>query len=189
MSDTVAFDPGIGELCKDFYAEVYTIENDLANMPLYPRKARYYNVAYKVIFKAFLNNLAFYKGCLAWAYYIVNTHKDAKITGNKFLNYTEEQKAQYGPTDFIDFFMEYFEKYQSDLKYYHIKNVTFPEGAKETMEMYRNFVSANEGFINTAEVKDILLPENLSFKASLDEIKQTIDSAVEEKNLNKILEL
>ncbi|MBQ2644933.1 hypothetical protein IJG14_05090 [bacterium] len=189
MSDTIAFDPGIGNLAVDFYTEAYIIENDLANMPQYARKVRYYNVVYKKLMKAFLNNLAFFKGCLAWAYYIVNEKKDADITGNPFVSYTEEQKAQYAPTEMIDFTIEYFEKFKSDLKYYHIKNVEFPDFTTDILNKYREFLAINEGFINAHKVSDIKLPENLEFTKTLDEIKNIIDDVIKTKNSDNLLSL
>ena len=189
MTEKIAFDPGIGELCNNFYAEVYIIENDLANMPQYPRKARYYSAVCKKILKSLINVLSFYNGCLAWAYYISKNHHDAEITGNPFLTYTEEQKAQYAPTEVVDFIIEYLDKFESDLKYYHIKNVSVPENAISILNLYRVLVSENEGFINTKNVADIKLPENLKFAKSDKEIKKMIDEAVENKNLNELINL
>jgi len=189
MTDTIEFDPGIGELCEDFYTEVYIIENDIANMPQYPRKARYYAVTYKKIMKAFLNNLAFYQGCLAWAYYIVTEHKDCKLLGNPFNAYTEEQLSQYAPTNMVDFLIEYLDKFKADLKYFHIKNVTFPENTKQILDTYRAFLADNEGFIHAYKVSDIKLPEDLKFTMPADEIKKCIDGAIEANNLNLLLDL
>ena len=91
---TVEFDPGIGALAADLYLDVYVIENDIANMPQFARKARYFAATYRKILKSLINNLGFYRGCLGWAYYIVNEHKGETFTGNPFVNYTEEQKAK-----------------------------------------------------------------------------------------------
>ncbi|MCR5262209.1 MAG: hypothetical protein K6C94_10300 [Candidatus Gastranaerophilales bacterium] len=189
MADTIEFDPGISELCDDFYSEVYVIENDIANMPQYPRKARYYSVTYKRILKTFLNNLAFYQGCLAWAYYIVNTHSECKLSGNPFNSYTEEQKSQYAPTAMVDFVTEYLEKFKSDLKYFHIKNVVFPENTNEILETYRSFLAENEGFINVHNVSEVKLPEKLKFIMPAEDIKAVIDKAIENKNLNLLLDI
>lgn len=189
MTENILFDPGIGELCEDFYTEVYIIENDIANMPQYSRKARYYAVTYKKILKTLLNNISFYNGCLAWAYYILNKYPDAKLQGNPFNAYTEEQKSQYAPTAMVDFVIEYMDKFKSDLKYFHIKNVEFPRNIDKILQLYREFLSMNEGFINTFNVADIKLPETLNFTMSLDEIKEKIDNAVENKNLNFLLDI
>ena len=189
MTNTVSFDPGLGKLASDLYSEVYIIENDLAHMPQFARKARYYSVTYKKIVKAILNNLGFYKGCLAWAYYIKNNNNDANLIGNPFVNMTEEQKSQYAPTDMVDFLIEYMDKFKSDLRYYNIKGVALPNDTGEILSKYREFVAMNEGFINTNNVSEIKLPENLIFNTNLDEIKAKIDNAIENQNLDELLSL
>ena len=189
MTDTVAFDPGMGKLATDLYTEVYIIENDLANMPQLSRKIRYYRITYKKIVNAMLNNLAFYRGCLAWEYYITTSHKDAKLSQNPFISLSEEQKAQYAPTEVVEFFQEYLPKYKSDLKYYNVKDDSLPSNTEEILSQYREFVAMNEGFMNAHNVSDIKLPEGVVFTASQEEIKEKIDNAVSTGNLSELLTL
>lgn len=186
---TVEFDPGIGALAADLYLDVYVIENDIANMPQFARKARYFAATYRKILKSLINNLGFYRGCLGWAYYIVNEHKGETFTGNPFVNYTEEQKAQYAPTEMVDFCIEYLPKFESDLKYFHIKNVKLPENAKEILNQYREFLAMNEGFINAKTADDIKLPEGVAFSKSPLEIKAELEKAIETKNLDDLINL
>ena len=61
MTETVAFDPGIGNYVLNLYAEAYVIEDNIARIPVFSRKSRYYSVACKNLVKAFTNNLAFFK--------------------------------------------------------------------------------------------------------------------------------
>ena len=187
MTDSVVFDPGLGKLAIDLYSEAYITDNDLSVMPQYQRKVRYYNFAYKKLLKILMNNLAFYKGCLAWGYYIVNNCKDAKLTGNPFATMTEEQKAQYAPTEMVDFCIEYVEKFKADLKYYHIKGVELPVETDSILKNYRDFISMNEGFADIKNVSEIKLPSELTFTKSLDEIKSEIDFAIEKQNLDNLL--
>ena len=189
MTNTVEFDPGLGNLAESLYSEAYVIENDLAAMPQRARKTRYFQAVYKRIVKAMLNNLAFYNGCLAWGYSIKELDWDTPISGNPFVSLTEEQKADYAPTDSVDFFIEYLPQFYSDLKYYNIKSVQLPENTDYILNMYREFVSANEGFINAHKASDIILPENLKFSKSADEMKKEILTAVENKNLSTLLSL
>lgn len=189
MNEDVAFDPGLGKLAADLYTEVYILENDLANMPQLPRKIRYFRISCKRIVKVLLNNLAFYKGCLAWAYYIVNKYPECNLSGNPFISLTEEQKAQYAPTELVDFCIEYLPKFYSDLKYYNVKNVILPEDTEYILNTYREFVAMNEGFINTYKASDIQLPEGLNFKKSLNEIKDEITSAVEQQDISNLINL
>ena len=93
MTETIAFDPGIGKLVVDFndflnkvYSQLYvshTIHAKKAKFKLYSGK----------IYKYMRNNIAFYMGCLLWAYYIVkeNNNTPKTIDGNIFSNLTEKQ--------------------------------------------------------------------------------------------------
>lgn len=186
---TIEFDPGIGELAADLYLDVYIVENDIAKMPQFARKARYFAVSHRKILKSLINNLGFYRGCLGWAYYIKNEHKGKTFTGNPFVNYTEEQKAQYAPTEMVDFCIEYLPKFQSDLKYFNVKNVKLPDNAEEILNQYREFLSVNEGFVNAKTVDDIILPENLSFTKSPLEIKTELENAIANQNLDNLINL
>ncbi|MGN0014752.1 MAG: hypothetical protein ACI37T_04975 [Candidatus Gastranaerophilaceae bacterium] len=189
MSENVAFDPGLGKLATDLYTEVYILENDLANMPQLPRRIRYFRISYKRIVKALLNNIAFYKGCLAWAYYIVNQFPNSYLTGNPFTSLSEEQRAQYAPTELVDFCIEYLPKFYSDLKYYNVKNVILPEDTEYILNTYRKFVVINEGFINAHKTSDIQLPEGLSFSKSFDEIKNEIITAIDKQDISNLINI
>ena len=186
---TVPFDPGYKESIQDLWSIAYVIEQDLSGMSQLPRKTRYYNACFPKLYKAILNNIAFYKGCMAWAFYIMNKYPDETITANPFLNMNDEQKAEYAPCDGIDFLLEYISKFESDAKYYHVKNVQIPQNTKEMLKTYREFIAINEGFINAEKVSDLKLVENMCFSASPDEIKKVIDKSVSEKDLSLLLSL
>lgn len=189
MTNTVEFDPGIGNLADSLYSEAYVIENDMSTMPQRARKMRYFQAVYKRIVKVMLNNLAFYNGCLAWAYCIKNLDSEATISGNPFVSLTDEQKANYAPTDSVDFFIEYLPQFYSNLKYYNIKGVQLPENTDYILNTYREFVAVNEGFINAYKTADIILPDNVNFSKSAEDLKNEILSAVENKNILTLLSL
>lgn len=186
---SVPFDPGYGETTQDLWSIAYTVEQDLISMPQLPRKTRYYNACFPKLYKALLNNIAFYKGCMAWAFYIMNTCPDETISDNPFSDLTEEEKSEYAPCDGIDFLLEYISKFESDVKYYRVKNAQIPQNTKEMLKTYREFIAINEGFINTKKVSDLKTVDNMTFSASCEEIKKIIDKAVSEKDLSFLLSL
>lgn len=189
MVNSVEFDPGIGNLVQNLYSEVYVIERDLASMPQKARKTRYFQAVYKRLVKVIINNLAFYNGCLAWAYYIKETAPDAILSSNPFISLTEEQKANYAPTETVDFFIEYLPQFYSNLKYYNVKDTVLPENTDLILSLYREFVASNEGFINANKVSDIILPEHLKFNNSAETIKEKINSTIDDKDLTPLLDL
>lgn len=186
---SVLFDPGFSSLTVDLWSIAYTVENDLQTMNQLSRKTRYYNASFPRIYKALLNNIAFYKGCMGWAYYIMTNCSDEVIEENPFENLTEEQKAQYAPCDEIDFLIEYIDKFQSDVKYYHIKNADIPENTRDILKTYREFIAVNEGFIDIKNVADLKTVKNMGFNISSEEIKSLIDKAISTKDLSVLLYL
>ena len=186
---SVPFDPGYSELTQDLWSIAYTVEEDLQSMSQLPRKTRYYNACFPRLYKALLNTIAFYKGCMAWAFYIINKCPDEVITGNPFLNMSEEKKSDYAPCDGIDFLIEYLAKFESDVKYYRVKNAQIPQNTKDVLKIYREFIAINEGFINTGKVSDLKTVDNMNFSIPLEEIKMIIDKAISEKNLSLLLSL
>lgn len=102
---------------------------------------------------------------------------------------SEEQKAQYAPTELVDFCIEYLPKFNSDMKYYNVNDNSIPDNADTILKTYREFVSINEGFINAHKASDIILPENLVFSKSPEEIAETINSAVLKQDLLDLLTL
>ncbi len=189
MTDSVSFDPGLGKLTIDLYSEIYIIENDLENISQLSRKIRYYRFSYKKIHKAMMNNLAFYNGCLAWAYYIVKACPQSVLTGNPFISLSEEQKKQYAPAEMVDFFIDYLAKYKSDLKYYNIKDGALPDNTEQILSLYREFISLNEGFIKAHKSSDIILPEKLIYSLPVEEIKNKIEYALLNQDVLVLLQL
>ena len=186
---SVLFDPGFSSLTVDLWSIAYVIENDLQSMNQLPRKIRYYNASFPKIHKALLNNIAFYKFCMGWAYYVMKNCPDEVIEGNPFENLPEEEKSQYAPCDGIDFLIEYIDKFQSDAKYYHVKNAVIPENSKDMLKTYREFIAINEGFTDVKKVSDLKAVKNMEFSVSPDKIRSLIDKAVETKDLSVLLSL
>ena len=185
----VPFDPGYSELTLDLWSTAYTVEQDLQSLLQLPRKTRYYNACFPKLYKAFLNNIAFYKGCMAWAFYIMNKYQGEQIEGNNFLNLSNEEKSKYAPCDGIDFLIEYIPKFESDVKYYRVKNAVIPKDTKEMLKTYREFISVNEGFINAEKVSDLKTVDKMTFSVPCEDIKTIIDRAVSEKDLSLLLSL
>lgn len=189
MSKTVKFDPGIGDLVlnlNEFVNEVYsqlmsfrTIHQKRARFKLYVSKIQNY----------MKNNIAFYMGCLLWAYYIVNENiaEPKEITGNVFLNMTEEEKENYDYLIQVNFLENYFEGFERDVLYYTGNKVLIPQQWKNVLSLYSEFLTLNDGFVNTRLTSDIKLPEMLkNIKPEVD-IAGLINKAIDEKSLEILL--
>lgn len=191
MTETIAFDPGIGKLVVDFndflnkvYSQLYvshTIHAKKAKFKLYSGK----------IYKYMRNNIAFYMGCLLWAYYIVkeNNNTPKTIDGNIFSNLTEKQIQDYDFLEQINFLESYFDQYTKDIMFYTGQKIQIPNKWIEIIKLYKEFIILNNGFIATKMTSDLMLPERLKNTEFNFNIKSKIDEAINKKDLEILLNI
>ncbi len=186
--NTVLFDPGFAPIVIDSIGTVgytYYMFNALgdirikrANFPLVLRKIEHH---LKI-------NVCFYLGCLLWAGYI-KSNKNATITGNELLNEkTNEQEY----TKEIDFLIDFCSnKIVKEYKYYKNKFYRIDERYLPILESYKEFLIINKGFVACNNTNDIIIPNSLKkiSDSDLNKVLETIQDAIKEKKLDRILEL
>lgn len=191
MSDKVKFDPGIGYFVVDFNNFINDVYSQLMSFrTIHQKRARFKLYSNKIITNI-KNNIAFYLGCLLWAYYIkkVNADNPKEIEGNVFLNMTEEEKNNYDYMIQVNFMENYFDSYERDFLYYTGQETKIPEIWKQILSLYIEFLEKNKGFINTRTTADIILPDALKNKEISEDINTIIKEAIEKKDLNLLLNI
>ena len=191
MSDKVKFDPGIGNFVIDFNNFINDIYSQLMSFrTIHQKRARFKLYSNKIITNM-KNNIAFYLGCLLWAYHIKNVNADnpKEIEGNIFLNLTEEEKNNYDYMIQVNFMENYFDSYERDFLYYTGQETKIPEEWKSILALYIEFLERNKGFINTKTTEDIILPDLLSNKKISEDINTIIQDTIEKKDLNLLLNM
>ena len=188
MVETVKFDPGMGELVVDFNEFVNSVYSQLMSFRTIHQKRARFKLYVSKIEKAMENNIAFYFGCLLWAYYLVkeNDKNPKEIVGNVFLNVTQEQKDDYDYLVQVNFMENYFESFERDVNYYTGQKKLIPNFWKEILNLYSEFLTLNSGFVDTKMTSDIKLPEKIS-KNKID-VKPLIDEAIEKQSLALLLD-
>ena len=190
MTDGVKFDPGIGELIVDFNSYVNDVYSQLMSFrTIHQKRARFKLYASKLQ-NYMKNNIAFYLGCLLWAYYIFNENKaePKEIIGNSFLTLGEKQKGDYDFMSQVNFMENYFDCFERDMLYYAGQKTTIPQDWKNILSLYAEFLELNNGFINTKMTSDIVLPEKLKTAKITADINALIEKAIEKKDLNVLLD-
>ena len=191
MSDKVKFDPGIGNFVIDFNNFINDVYSQLMSFrTIHQKRARFKLYSNKIITNM-KNNIAFYLGCLLWAYHIknVNTDSPKEIEGNIFLNLTEEEKNNYDYMIQVNFMENYFDSYERDFLYYTGQETKIPEEWKIVLALYIEFLEKNKGFINTKTTDDIILPDLLNNKNISQDINTIIQETIEKKDLNLLLNM
>ncbi len=192
MTDTVKFDPGMGDLVIDINEYINDIYSDLLNLHSPNQKRIKFKLYADKIYMYMKNNIAFYLGCLLWAYYLYNANiKEPKtIEGNYFVNLTKEQLAQYDYTMQVNFLDNYFDSYERDTAYYIGRKTQIPDSWKNILSAYTAFLRLNTGFTKMKTTADIVLPDKIkNLKLNLSDVKSLIDNAIENQDLNVLLDL
>lgn len=189
MVQTVKFDPGMGEFVLDFNDFINDVYSQMMSFKTIHQKRARFKLYVSKIERYMKNNIAFYLGCLLWAYIISteNKSKPKEIVGNPFLNMPEEQKEDFDYLMQVSFLENYFDCYERDMLYYTGKKVTIPTEWKEILTLYSEFLELNKGFLSTKTTEDIKLPKKIADKKFDLDINSIIENAISAKNLETIL--
>lgn len=183
MTQGLEFDPGFGPYILAFRGTVeylYTDINRFKNLSQRKIKFRQY---YKKFIDIFNNNLGFYIGCLMWAAYI-KTQSEQDILNNHCLGQKYDEKANISDTEFMIKFLELFPK---DMKYFLGTNYEIDKYDRQILEMYKEFLIINKGFVESKKNTDILLPANIKTEQA-ENFKKIIDNVINSKDLSKLVE-
>lgn len=190
MAKTVKFDPGMGEFVLNFNEFVNDVYSQLMSFRTIHQKRARFKLYTAKIERYMKNNIAFYLGCLLWAYYIINENKNdpKELVGNVFLNMSEEEKAEYDYMIQVNFMENYFECFERDVLYYTGKKVAISEQWKKILSLYSEFLTLNNGFVATKTTNDIVLPEMLKNMKTDKDVSTLIDNAISTKSLEVLLD-
>lgn len=188
MTETVLFDPGIGELVIDFNEYINDVYSKLNALKTPHQKRANFKLYFPKIKNAIENNIAFYIGCLIWAQLIKKDEKEKEIIGNVFLNIPEEMLKDYDFLVQINFMQDYLKALIRDYSFYTGQKFNIPQLWFDILNLYSEFLSLNKGFIKTKTTKDLILPElitNLEFKENTENL---IKKVISEKNLKLLID-
>ncbi len=185
MTETkgLEFDPGFAPYILAFGGTIEYLYADINRFKNLSQKKLKFRQYYKKILELFYNNLGFYIGCLMWAAYI-KEQPEQEILNNHCLGkeYSEEENT--AETEFMIKFLELFPK---DMKYFLAENFQFESGVKEILDMYKEFLTINKGFVESKNNTDILLPKGLIIE-NAETFKEKIDEVLKSEDLSKLVE-
>lgn len=186
---TVLFDPGYQACTLGISENIEFIYNvfESSYMPLKQKKFQFSLLVQKL--KTMLKkSTGFYLGCLLWATYI-KKEKSAQIENNPCLNEKFIEKEAFEEIDFLINFIK--EKFPKDSKFYINKIPEIDARFLKVLEIYKNFVKMNNGFVSLKTTDELNLPSEIKSIQDKDyqKIKDTIDNAINSKDLAKLYEV
>jgi len=183
MTNGLEFDPGFAPYILAFQGTVEYLYLDINRFKNLSQKKMKFRQYYKKIQDVFYNNLGFYIGCLMWAEYI-KTQPIQDILNNHCLGQEYNEAQNTAETDYMIKFTELFPK---DMKYFLGENFSFEPWIIKVLNLYREFLIINQGFVNCKTNEDIKLPEGLK-NNSVEIFKDKIDEVLKLGDLSKLIE-
>ena len=184
----VLFDPGFAQYTTILSLNTDYIYASINQFKNFGQKKMKFKMIYPQLINIVDNNIGFYLGCLLWAIYIKNNENNTLIQNNPCLN------GEYNETETlkeIEYSMKYFEQLKKDAKYYLNLDYKINSDYIKTLEIYKEFITLNKGFVNTKTTSDIIIPTCLKTptKDDLEKINNSIQTAVKTGNLIKMFEV
>lgn len=177
------FDPGFAPYILAFRGTVEYLYMDINRFKNLSQRKMKFRQYYKKFLELFNNNLGFYVGCLMWAAYI-KTQPEQDILNNNCLGgeYNEEENV----SD-VDFMIKFLELLPKDMKYFLGMDYEINPEDLKILEMYKEFLTINKGFVNSKKNTDILLPSGMKTDGA-ENFKDRIDEVLKTEDLSKLLE-
>lgn len=186
-TQTVLFDPGYAQhtTILSISAEyLYASINQFKNLG--QRKMKF-KMLYPQITRMVDNNVGFCLGSLLWATYI-KTLGDVQIEGNPCLGGTYDREETIEEADYS---IEFFERLKKDVKYYLGTDYQVNPICVKVLELYKEFLTLNSGFVSTKTTKDVILPQGFvtPSKDDAEKIHTKIQAVIQSGNLLNLLEV
>lgn len=186
-TQTVLFDPGYAQhtTILSISAEyLYASINQFKNLG--QRKMKF-KMLYPQITRMVDNNVGFCLGSLLWATYI-KTLGDVQIEGNPCLGGTYDREETIEEADYS---IEFFERLKKDVKYYLGTDYQVNLICVKVLELYKEFLTLNSGFVSTKTTKDVILPQGFvtPSKDDAEKIHTKIQAVIQSGNLLDLLEV
>lgn len=185
MSEAL-FDPGFSKvLLSSFSYNIEFIYRDLNSIKNFGQRKTQFLLTYQKGKSLFDVYLGFYAGCMLWGA-CLKAMGSEKIIGNPFIGkeYNREQSLSE-----INYLKDFVKKFDRDSKYYIGKPFKPEESKLKILDLYEQFLDANQGFINTDTTDKIKLVGNLENlgEKDLEEIKIKIQNAINEDKIEDLL--
>lgn len=186
-TQTVLFDPGYAQhttILSISSEYIYAGINQFKNLG---QKKMKFKMMYPQLVRMVDNNVGFCLGSLLWAVYIKSLG-DIKIEGNPCLGGTYDKMEA---VEEADFSIEFFERLKKDCKYYLGTDYKIDPLHIKILELYKEFLVLNSGFINTKTTNDVKLPEAIKTpqKDELEQIYNKIQDVIKSGNLLDLTEV
>lgn len=186
-TQTVLFDPGYAQHTTILSISAEYLYNSINQFKNLGQRKMKFKMLYPQITRMVENNVGFCLGSLLWATYI-KTLGDVQIEGNPCLGGTYDRDET---VEEADYSIEFFERLKKDVKYYLGIDYQINRIHIKILELYKEFLTLNTGFVSTKTTNDVILPKSfkLPTKEESEKIYTKIQEVIQSGNLLDLLEV
>ena len=154
------FDPGYSKYTLAFSQNIDAAYNVLFSMKALHQRKFKFQMVYPQLLKLLEHTVSFYLGCLLWAAYIKQSFENEpkEILDNDYLGKTVNEEQLLFE---VNYAISYIEKLKKDCKYYLGKTCNIPEDWTYVLNVYKEFLTANNYLTQAKMTSDILLPKQI----------------------------
>lgn len=185
---SVLFDPGYAQHTTILSISAEYMYSGINQFKNFGQKKLKFKMMYPQLVKMSDNNVGFCLGSLLWAVYIKSLGEDIEIEGNPCIGgeYNEEEAVEE-----VDYSIEFLTRLKRDSKYYLGKDYSINPLHIQILELYKEFLKINTGFVSTKTTSDLNLPKELKIpsKENLGRIHEKIQDVIKSGNLLELSEV
>ncbi|MBQ8460210.1 hypothetical protein IJ541_08935 [bacterium] len=184
---TVLFDPGYAQHTTILSISAEYIYANLEQFKNFGQKKFQFKMAYPKLTHMADNNVGFCLGSLLWAVYIKSLG-NVQIEGNPCLGGEYDEKET---VEEADYSIEFFNKLKKDAKYYIGADYKIDSRCVKVLELYKEFLILNKGFVDTKTTNDVLLPQGfvIPSEENLEKIHSKIQEVIKSGKLLDLFEV
>ena len=180
------FDPGFSKLLlSSFSYNIELLYLNLLRVKNFGQKKTQFVLTFQKGKGLFDVYLGFYLGCMLWGACLKSMGSE-KIEGNPFEGkpYNREESLEE-----INYLKDFVNKFDRDAKYYMGKRFQVEENKLKILDLYEEFLDANEGFSQTDSTDKIKLVGNLNNASAedIEQFKSKINEVIEQDKLEELL--
>lgn len=179
---TIPFDPGYAQHTTILSISAEYIYAGINQFKNFGQKKMKFKMMYPQITRMVDNNVGFCLGSLLWAVYIKSLGNNIEIQGNPCIGGTYDKDET---VEEADYSIEFFEKLKKDTKYYLGTDYNINPVHIKILNIYKEFLTINFGFVNTKTTNDVKLPEELNIpdEENIEKIYNKIQEVIKSGNL------
>ena len=181
LENGVPFDPGYVQYISAIVPNIQYFYGELNKYKNFGQKKNQFKMVFPKLDQLINNYIGFYAGCILWAQVIKDM--DKPIINNFCCGgeYNEDETLQE-----VRFLKEYLEVLPKDVKYYIGKDYNISPDTFKILDLYEEFLKANEGFVKVEKTSDLKIPDTCK---PLDDNKKMLEKIEEIVDNGKLSEL